>query len=112
MRYGRVCLPLYATTPLDATRFSRIVVNPDLSAHFKHEWNAMDLRHGLAAVECPVLVVGGELDPICPMRAVDEVVEALPDRTRQGGRACGASHLEAAVDGIAAVVRKFIVDYG
>ena len=108
--YDRVCLPLYATTPLGATRFSKIVVNPDLSAHFKQEWNGMDLREGLAAVECPVLVVGGKLDPICPMRAVNEIVEALPDRHVRVVELANASHLEAAVDGIAGFVREFIVD--
>jgi pimeloyl-ACP methyl ester carboxylesterase len=106
--YDRVCLPLYATTPVEATRFARVVVNPDLSGHFKREWNTIDLRPGLAAVECPVLVVGGELDPICPVPAVDEIVKALPPQHVRFVELAGASHMEAAADGIAALVREFL----
>jgi hypothetical protein len=55
--YTNWCMPLYATKPIEADRFSRLVVNPDLSGHFKREWNAMDLRPGLGQVACPVLAV-------------------------------------------------------
>ncbi len=108
--YDAVCMPLYAAKPFDAERFARVVVNPDLSAHFKVEWNAMDLRSGLARVTCPVLVTGGELDPICPIAAVRDVANAVPSEFVRLIEIEGASHLEAAADEIAPFVRDFIVE--
>jgi dienelactone hydrolase len=39
----------------------------------------MDLRPGLAAARCPVLVLAGALDPLIPPDVTAEIVEALPD---------------------------------
>jgi proline iminopeptidase len=103
------CFPLYATTPIDPDQFNRVSTNEALSRHFKHEWNEIDLRPGLAAVRCPVLVIGGELDPICPAPAVAEVVRALPGGRVTFVQLAGQSHLEAAATGIANIVRSFIV---
>ena len=94
----------------EADRIARLVVNPELSEHFKTEWNAMDLRPGLAPVTCPVLVTGGALDPICPIDAVRDVANALPPEVVQLIEIEGASHLEAASDEIAPFVRTFILD--
>jgi proline iminopeptidase len=108
--YTALCMPLYATTLFDADRFARLVVNPDLSGHFKTEWNAMDLRPGLAQVACPVLVTGGELDPICPIEAVRDIANALPSGCARLIELDGVSHLEAAMDDIAPFVREFILE--
>jgi proline iminopeptidase len=108
--YDAVCMPLYATKPFEADRFARVIVNPDLSSHFKTEWNAMDLRSGLAQVSCPVLVTGGEFDPICPIEAVRDLANAVPSRSVRLIEIEGASHLEAAADEIAPFVRHFILE--
>jgi proline iminopeptidase len=108
--YTALCMPLYAVKPFASDRFARLIVNPDLSRHFKAEWNAMELRSGLAQVTCPVLVTGGELDPICPIDAVREVANALPSGYSRLIEIDGASHLEAALDDIAPFVRDFILD--
>ena len=108
--YDEVCLPLYATKHFDSDRFARVIANPDLDSHFTTEWNAMDLRSGLAHVTCPVLVTGGELDPICPMEAVRDVANALPSGSVHLIELQGASHLEAAADDIAPLVRDCILD--
>jgi pimeloyl-ACP methyl ester carboxylesterase len=108
--YDAHCLPLYATSPLDPDQFTRTLANEALSVHFKREWNATDLRPGLAAARCPVLVIGAELDPICPPAAVAELVEALPVENATFVALAGQSHLEAAVTGISDVVRTFIVE--
>jgi len=108
-RYDSHCLPLYATTPLDPDQFARSVTNEALSVHFKREWNTMDLRQGLSGVRCPVLVIGGELDPIYPPTAVAELVRALPSDTVTFVELARQSHLEAAVNGISDLVRDFIV---
>jgi proline iminopeptidase len=108
--FDEVCLPLYAIKPFEAERFARVIANPDLDSHFSTEWNAMDLRSGLAQVTCPVLVTGGELDPICPMEAVRDVANALPPGSVRVTELEGASHLEAAGDEIAQFVREFILE--
>jgi pimeloyl-ACP methyl ester carboxylesterase len=108
--YDELCLPLYATKPFEAERFARVIANPDLDSHFTTEWNAMDLRSGLAQVTCPVLVTGGELDPICPLEAVRDVANALPSGLVRVIELQGASHLEAAADDIAPFVRDFILE--
>jgi pimeloyl-ACP methyl ester carboxylesterase len=38
----------------------------------------MDLRPGLAAVQCPVLVMAGDADPVTPIEDAEEIVAALP----------------------------------
>ncbi len=38
-----------------------------------------DVLDQLALVDCPTLVCVGELDPITPVAAAREIVEALPD---------------------------------
>ena len=108
--YDELCLPLYAIKPFEAERFARVIANPELDSHFTTEWNAIDLRSGLAQVPCPVLVTGGELDPICPMEAVRDVANALPPGLVRLIELQGASHLEAAADDIAPFVRDFILE--
>jgi pimeloyl-ACP methyl ester carboxylesterase len=108
--YDELCVPFYSTKPIDAERFARVIANPGLDPHFTTEWNAMDLRSGLAQVTCPVLVTGGELDPICPLAAVRDVANALPSGSVHLIEIQGAAHLEAASDEIAPFVRDFILD--
>jgi pimeloyl-ACP methyl ester carboxylesterase len=104
------CIPLYATEPLDPNEFVRTVMNPELMGHFfAGEAKTMDLRDGLAAARCPVLVLGGELDPVMPAEVVQEVVNALPAHLVQFMELPGVSHLQ--VGGgrpSAASIRAFI----
>lgn len=55
------------------------------------ERETMDLGPGLAAASCPVLVVGGEADPVCPIEMSDEIVAALSNATVTYERLPGAS---------------------
>jgi pimeloyl-ACP methyl ester carboxylesterase len=45
-------------------------------AHLKAGW---DLRPQLAAIACPTLVLGGELDPIAPAASTRELAGAIPE---------------------------------
>ena len=38
----------------------------------------MNLLPGLAAVQCPVLVMAGELDPVTPLADAQEIAAAIP----------------------------------
>lgn len=78
--YEALCRPLYNTTPPS---------DPDASAraHFTPailfdsaagEMQTMDLRPGLAAVQCPVLVLAGDQDPVTPLQDAEEIAAAIP----------------------------------
>ena len=78
-RYREVCGPLYTRRPGNVFDSVEVVRNNELFAH----WNAsenkqFDLRPDLARAECPVLVMAGEFDPVCPMNAAEEIAAALP----------------------------------
>jgi proline iminopeptidase len=103
------CLPLYTTEPLDPNALLRAVMNPDLMGHFfAGEAKTMDLRAGLAAAKCPVLVLGGELDPVMPPEMVQEVVDALPSQLTRFEELPGLSHLQVGGRAARTVVREFI----
>ena len=103
------CLPLYTTEPLDPDALVRAVMNPELMSHFfDGEAKTMDLRAGLAAAKCPVLVLGGELDPVMPPEMVQEVVDALPAQFRRFEELAGVSHLQVGGRATGAIVRAFI----
>jgi len=103
------CYPLYTTASLDQDAFARVVMNPELMPHFfTGEAATMDLRGGLAAVTCPVLVLGGELDPVMPPQIVRELVDALPLDSTRYEQVPGVSHLQVAGRSASEFVRAFI----
>jgi proline iminopeptidase len=103
------CRPLYATEPRDPDERVQTVLNLELMTHFfSGEANTMDLRDGLAAARCPVLVLGGELDPVMPPEMVHEVVNALPPQLAHFEELKGVSHLQVVGRAAAAAVRGFI----
>jgi pimeloyl-ACP methyl ester carboxylesterase len=78
-RYLEVCGPLYTQRPGNLFGSVEMVRNTDLFAH----WNAgenerFDLRPDLAEAQCPVLVMAGEHDPVCPMSGAEEIAASLP----------------------------------
>jgi len=63
-----------------------------LFAHTRGELRDMDLRPGLAQVQCPVLVMAGEQDPVTPPEDAAEIVAALPAQWVQFERFAGVGH--------------------
>ncbi len=58
---------------------SRIVFNTDiLFASASGEQQGMNLLPGLAQVRCPVLVMAGTLDPVCPLEDSQDIAAAIP----------------------------------
>lgn len=114
--YRRLCLPHYNTRrPAndDATR--RIVFNEEiLFASAGGEQQTMDLLPGLARATCPVLVMAGELDPVCPLADSQDIAAALPPGLVQLATFAGSGHgawrdePEAAF----ALLRRFILEQG
>ena len=78
--YWDECRGLYNTRPNpDALAGQRMEQRLDILFHFAAgEIRTMDLGPGLARARCPVLVMAGEEDPICPLADSEEIAAALP----------------------------------
>jgi pimeloyl-ACP methyl ester carboxylesterase len=111
--YMKVCMPLYNPNPRPGNARGRGIMRSEVYRHFSlpgGEMRRMDLRPGLREVICPVLVLGGDYDPITPTHLAHEIVEALPR-----GRAelhifedCGHGAFRDQPDRVFPVIRKFI----
>ena len=78
--YWAGCRLLYNTTlPRDPAAAQRTLVREDILLHFVGgEKQDMDLLPGLALAQCPVLVMAGEQDPVCPLADAQDIAAALP----------------------------------
>ena len=92
--YNQVCMPLYNTRPAaDPQARGRTLFNtPILFASASGEQQTMNLLPGLAAAACPVLVLAGEQDPVCPLADALDIAAALPPRWMQLARFADAGH--------------------
>jgi pimeloyl-ACP methyl ester carboxylesterase len=110
--YLERCMPLYSTTSGgDPDAIGRVVMNLDVMGHFiRTEQPTMDLRAGLAGARCPVLVISGELDPVCPVEAGREIADALPPDLVRFEVVAGASHAEVEGDASVDLVRRLLAD--
>jgi proline iminopeptidase len=78
--YNLVCKPHYNTVrPVNGDASRRIVFNEGiLFASAGGEQQTMNLLPGLAGAQCPVLVMAGALDPVCPLADSQDIAAALP----------------------------------
>jgi pimeloyl-ACP methyl ester carboxylesterase len=78
--YNLVCKPHYNTVrPANDDAGRRIVFNEEiLFASAGGEQQTMKLLPGLAHAQCPVLVMAGALDPVCPLEDSQDIAAALP----------------------------------
>lgn len=107
--YLEVCMPLYSVREPHPEVMARIVMNVDVLQHFQNgEQHTMDLRRGLASATCPVLVMGGHLDPVTPIETNREVAESLPPDLVRFEDLGAVSHLEVGGDAGTELVRDFI----
>jgi proline iminopeptidase len=95
--FTRVCYPLYSATPgwaEESRQFlARMIRNPDVATHYNsHEISSFDPWSLLGDVRCPVLVLAGEDDPVCPLPMVEELASQLPAGTTRLVRLPGARH--------------------
>ena len=92
--YNRLCSPLYNTQPAaDPQARGRTLFNEDiLFTSASGEQQTMNLLPGLAAAACPVLVLAGEQDPVCPLADSLDIAAALPARWMQLARIADAGH--------------------
>ncbi len=91
--YERHCRHLYNTRPKNPDAGGWMVFKPEiLFEHTRTELPGMDLRPGLAGVQCPVLVLAGEEDPVTPPEDAEEIVAALPPQWVQFQRFANVGH--------------------
>lgn len=110
--YLSVCGPLYTQSPGNTFEMVEMVRTPELFAHWNAgEHHTMDLRDDLGRARCPVLVLAGEHDPVCPMTGSEEVVASLPAGLVQFERFEHSGHgvFRDEPDRAKAVLRQFIV---
>jgi proline iminopeptidase len=77
--YMRVCVPLYTRVQATADLLARMVINPELAAHWDGgESQMVDLREEARNVTCPMVLLAGEDDPSYTLTGTLELVECLP----------------------------------
>ena len=83
LRYRDVCVPLYRARPSsDGHMLSRVIIRDAVAIHFNgpaNEHGRMDFRQALQAVQCPVLLMAGDRDPITPILFSEEIAHCLPE---------------------------------
>ena len=83
--YETHCRHLYNTRPKNPDASGWMMFNREiLFEHSRTELPGMDLLPGLAAVQCPVLVMAGEQDPVTPPQDAQEIADALPPQWLAG----------------------------
>lgn len=92
--YVEVCLPLYNPhLAADPDARSRTLMRPEILFHWSRtEMPVMNLRPGLAAVCCPVLVLAGAEDPVTPVEDAREIAAAIPAPWVRLVEVAGAGH--------------------
>lgn len=93
-RYWTLCRHLYnSQPPADPLAGQRVLTNYDILLHFAGgEMQELNLLPGLAAVRCPVLVLSGDQDPVCPLEDSRDIAAALPVQWAQLKVVAGAGH--------------------
>ena len=77
----------------------------------RHFWERSPFFQALPQVQCPVLVLGGEEDPMTPIECQADIVAALPAHLVRFERfpGCGHTVLVDAPERAMAAIRDFIV---
>jgi proline iminopeptidase len=88
------CRKLYnRTEPSDPQAAQRMLVRDEILLHFvAGEKQGLALLPGLAAAQCPVLVMAGEEDPVCPLADAQDIAAALPPQWAKLVSFPGAGH--------------------
>ncbi len=110
--YSRLCRPHYNRRAADSEAAQRTLFKTEILFHWvATEQQTMDLLPGLAHAQCPVLVLAGERDPVCPLADAQDIADALPPQWLQFERFadCGHGVWRDEPEAAFAVLRRFIV---
>lgn len=110
--YAETCLPHYTQSvdPNAGAFRKRAIERPEVAVHFfEAEMMEMDMRAELAAIECPVLVLGGVLDPVTPPICSQEIAAAVGhNATLEMFAGCGHGVHRDDPDGAERAMRAFL----
>jgi proline iminopeptidase len=107
-------MPLYSRVKQDPDTMKRPIMTPKVIAHFSQpggeNWT-FDFRQQLSSISCPTLVTAGDIDPITPIEAVQELADHIPGDVLQMEIFPGCGH-GVHRDDVRAfdVMKKFIAD--
>lgn len=109
----RVCFPLYTRQPLDPLAVARMQRNADCTHWFSRadgEGTRFDLRDQLQRIACPVLLLGGELDPMVPIENQRDIAALVRPELLQFHEFASVGHgvVADAPDEALALVRQFV----
>lgn len=76
----------------DEQELARAPQNLDLNEHGMELIRRLDIVSELSRIDCPTLVSVGELDPVTPVGAAEEIVSALPEGIGHPDVINGAGH--------------------
>ena len=116
LKYLEICLPYYNTRAAsDPDALKRAILKHEVGLFFngpKNEQGRMDFRANLARVQCPVLVMAGDRDPIMPMSLTETLVSSLPPHLVRFERFenCGHGVQRDDPERAFSVIREFILD--
>jgi pimeloyl-ACP methyl ester carboxylesterase len=103
-----VCSPYFSTLPRRPQVGARLVVpRPGVTEHFlRHEYLQHDHGDRVAAIRCPTLFLGGELDPLVPIQEIVDTASRMQDA--RVVRFPGAGHGMGGVPDFIELVREFV----
>jgi proline iminopeptidase len=112
-RWRELCVPVYSNEPDPPEVATRMVNRPEVTQWFSRadgELASFDLRPAMAAIAAPVLLMGGELDPMLPIENLHDIAAALPRARLQTEVFAGCRHMLARDDPerFFALMRRFI----
>ena len=111
--YLRICAPYYTQRPRPPEILARVTRRPDVSEHFfRGELLTFDLTHRLRRINCPVLLLAGEFDPIVTIEDAEALAEALPSERLRFVRFPDAGHLLAneQPEAVLELIRDFVLE--
>jgi pimeloyl-ACP methyl ester carboxylesterase len=86
------CRVLFGPWVPEEQERARIIRNPDVNATGMELLRQFDVLDDLARVDCSTLVCVGEIDPVTPVAAAREIVDALPAGRARLEVIAGAGH--------------------
>jgi proline iminopeptidase len=95
--FDRVCHPLFSSQPgfveESKRRLSRAIHSTEVNLHYwRHESDRFDPWTLLSEIVCPVLVLAGTDDPMCPIELVEDLVDGFNGTAVQLVELDGARH--------------------
>ena len=113
----RVAVPQYNRTPADPNAQQRSVRNAECTRCFSRadgEGNHFDLRPELHRITCPVLLMGGTLDPMLPVENQRDIAALIPPAQLhyEEFEGCGHGMVADAPERALKLMREFIAREG